>query len=29
MASSTRIPPAEIIGFKGALMKRMAIKMMG
>ena len=29
MASSTRIPPAEITGIKGALMKRMATKMMG
>src|SRR5918993_637551 len=29
MASSTRIPPAEITGIKGALMKRMATKMIG
>ncbi|MGF1471112.1 MAG: carboxymuconolactone decarboxylase family protein [Rubrobacteraceae bacterium] len=29
MTSDTRIPPAEITGFKGALMKRMATKMMG
>jgi alkylhydroperoxidase family enzyme len=29
MASNTRIPPAEITGIKGALMKRMATKMMG
>src|SRR5918995_264483 len=29
MASSTRIPQAEITGIKGALMKRMATKMMG
>ena len=29
MASTTRIPKAEITGIKGALMKRMAIKMMG
>src|SRR3712207_8802088 len=29
MTSTTRIPPAEITGIKGALMKRMATKMMG
>ena len=29
MTSITRIPPAEITGIKGALMKRMATKMMG
>lgn len=29
MASTTRIPPAEITGIKGALMKRIATKMMG
>src|ERR671913_1068810 len=29
MSSTTRIPPAEITGIKGALMKRMATKMMG
>ena len=28
MTSTTRIPPAEITGIKGALMKRMATKMM-
>jgi hypothetical protein len=27
MTSTTRIPPAEITGIKGALMKRMATKM--
>src|SRR5215213_1332184 len=29
MTSTTRIPPAEITGIKGALMKRMATKMVG
>src|ERR671910_422182 len=29
MTGTTRIPPAEITGIKGALMKRMATKMMG
>src|SRR5215211_9007084 len=29
MTSTTRIPPAEITGIKGALIKRMATKMMG
>jgi alkylhydroperoxidase family enzyme len=29
MTTTTRIPPAEITGIKGALMKRMATKMMG
>jgi alkylhydroperoxidase family enzyme len=29
MTSTTRIPPAEITGIKGALMKRMTTKMMG
>jgi alkylhydroperoxidase family enzyme len=29
MTSTTRIPPAEITGIKGTLIKRMAIKMMG
>lgn len=29
MTSTTRVPPAEITGIKGALMKRMAKKMMG
>ena len=29
MTSTTRIPPAEITGIKGALMKRMATRMMG
>ena len=29
MISTTRIPPAEITGIKGALMKRMATKMVG
>lgn len=29
MTSRTRVPPAQITGFKGALMKRMATRMMG
>lgn len=29
MTGTTRVPAAEITGIKGALMKRMATKMMG